>query len=77
MPTSILNFKWAWQTQYLSHTYQTLENYSFYVDEQMMLVSFFHISVQNLENLEKTIFHAYSRPLSVKNGLIFRLSSLE
>ena len=77
MPTSILNFKWAWHVQFLSHTYQTLENYSFFVDEQMMLLSFFYISNQMWENLEKPIFYGYSRPLTVKIWPFFTESGLE
>ena len=38
-----LNFKWAWQAQFLSHTYETLEKYVFYIDLQMILVPFFKI----------------------------------
>ena len=76
-PNSILNFKWAWQTQFLSHTHQILGNYSFFVDEQMILLPFFYISNQKWENLEKPIFYGYSRPLSVKNGQIFTKSGLE
>ena len=50
-PNSILNFKWAWQTQFLSHTHQILENYSFLVDEQMILLPFFKIPT--LSDFEK------------------------
>ena len=77
MPTSNLNFKWARQAQFFGHTYQTLENYSFFVDEQMMLLSFFYISNQKLENLEKSIFYPYSRPLTVKIRPFFTESGLE
>ena len=38
-----LNFKWAWQAQFLSHTYETLEKYLFYIDLSMILVPFFEI----------------------------------
>ena len=77
MPNSILNFKWAWQAQFLCHTYQTLENYRFLVDEQMMLLPFFYISNQKLEKLEKPIFYGYSRPLTVKIWPFFTESGLE
>ena len=36
-----LNFKWAWQAQFLSHTYETLEKYVFYINLEMILVPFF------------------------------------
>ena len=39
----ILKFKWAWQTQFLSHNLVTLKNYVFFKDLQMILVPFFHI----------------------------------
>ena len=39
-----LNFKWAWQAQFLSHTYETLEKYVFYIDLEMILVPFFKIN---------------------------------
>ena len=45
-PTSILNFKWAWQAQFLSHTHETLEKYVFYIDLEMILVPFFDIPNQ-------------------------------
>ena len=67
MPISILNFEWAWQVQFLSHTHKTLENYLFSIDEQMILLSFLHISHQKLANLEKPTFSFYSRPLTVEN----------
>ena len=43
MPFWILKFKWAWQTQFLSHNLVTLKNYVFFKDLQMILVPFFHI----------------------------------
>ena len=42
-PFWILKFKWAWQTQFLSHNLVTLKNYVFFKDLQMILVPFFHI----------------------------------
>ena len=44
MPFSILNFKWAWQVQFLSHTPVTLKNNVFFIDVQMILVTFFENS---------------------------------
>ena len=58
MPNSIYNFKWVWQAKFFSHTYQTLEYYSFLLDEQMIFLPFFYIPTEKLENLEKTIFMA-------------------
>ena len=75
--TLILNFKWAWQTRYLSHAYQTLENYSFYVDEQMILLSFLSITNQKLAYLEKPIFSLNSRPLTVEFEGFSTVSGLE
>ena len=46
MPFSILNFKWVWQAQFLSHTPQILKNYVFFIDIQMILVPFFDTSNQ-------------------------------
>ena len=43
-PFWILKFKWAWQTQFLSHNLVTLKNCVFFVDLQMILVSFFDVS---------------------------------
>ena len=76
-PISILNFEWAWQVQFLSHIHKTLENYLFSIDEQMILLSFLHISYQKLANLEKPIFSLYSRPLIVENPLKSTVSGLE
>ena len=43
MPISILNFEWAWQAQFLSHTLETLQTCFFLKDLQMILVPFFEI----------------------------------
>ena len=55
MPISILNFKWAWQAQFLSHTPVTLKFTVFFIDVQMILVSFFEILNQKSVNQEKPI----------------------
>ena len=39
-------FKWAWQAQFLSNTYEILEKYVFYIDLEMILVPFFDIPNQ-------------------------------
>jgi hypothetical protein len=39
-------FKWAWEAQFLSHTPVTLKSYVFFIDVQMILVSFFKIPNQ-------------------------------
>ena len=44
MPIWSLNFKRAWQAQFLSHTHETLEKYVFYIDLEMILVPFFKIN---------------------------------
>ena len=36
----ILNFKWAWQAQFLSHNLLILQNCIFFEDKQMIIVSF-------------------------------------
>ena len=43
--TPIWNSKldWAWQAQFLSHIHEFLQNYLFFKDLQMILVSFFEI----------------------------------
>ena len=40
-PFSILRFKGEWQAQSLSHNLVTLKKYVFFIDDQMILVSFF------------------------------------
>ena len=77
MLISILNFEWAWQAQFLSYTHKTLENYSFFIDEQMILLPFLYISYQKLANLEKPIFSLCSRPLTVENLSNSTVSGLE
>ena len=52
-------------------------NYSFFVDEQMILLPFLYISYQKLANLEKPIFSLYSRPLTVENPSNSTVSGLE
>ena len=41
---NLQNFKWAWQTQFLSHTLIILENWISFEGKQMLLPSFFDIS---------------------------------
>ena len=53
MPFWSLKFKWAWQTQFLSHTPVILKNCVFFIYAQMILVSFFHISAQISVNWKK------------------------
>ena len=59
-PFSILNFKWVWQTQFLSHTSQILKNYVFFIDVQMVLLSFFDNPNQKYLNQEKPILSVES-----------------
>ena len=51
-----LNFKWAWQAQFLSHTFETLEKYVFFIDLQMILVPFFDILNQKFVIGKRLIF---------------------
>ena len=59
------NFKWAWQAQFLSHTYETSEKHVFYIDLQMMLVPFFDIPYQKLVIWKRTNFWLLDRPPEV------------
>ena len=59
------------------HTHKPLENYSFSIDEQMILLSFLYISYQKLANLEKLIFSLNSRPLTVEFEKNSTVSGLE
>ena len=77
MPISILNFECAWQAQFSNCTLKTLENYSFSIDEQMILLLFLYISCQKWANLEKLIFSLYSRPLTIENSSNSTVSDLE
>ena len=56
-PFSILSFKWTWQTQFLSHTPVTLKSYVFFIDVQMILVSFFKIP--NHKSVNQELFWNY------------------
>ena len=62
MPFSILNFKWVWQTQFLSHTSQILKNYVFFIDVQMILLSFFDNPNLKFAIQEKPLLLAHFRP---------------
>ena len=44
MPFWNLNFKWAWQAQFLSHNLLSLQNCLFFTNKEMMLMSFFEIN---------------------------------
>ena len=39
-----LNFKWAWQAEFLSHNLLSLQNCLFFTNKEMMLMSFFEIN---------------------------------
>ena len=60
MPFSNLNLKWALQAQFLSHTPATLKSYVFFIDVQMILLSFFDNPNQKYINQEKPIFSVQS-----------------
>ena len=64
-PFWILKFKWAWQTQFLSHNLVTLKNCVFIIDKQLILLSFFDSSTQKSANLVKPILSFDSRPQPV------------
>ena len=55
MPFSILSLKWAWRAQFLSHTPATLKSYVFFIDVQMILLSFFDNPNEKSTNQEKPI----------------------
>ena len=61
-PFSILNFKWVWQTQGLSHTPKILKNYVFFIDIQMILLSLFDTSNQKSIVWKKAILIFKFRP---------------
>ena len=77
MPFSILNFKWAWQAHFLGHTPVTLKFYVFFIDVQMLLVSFFEILSRFGVICKKPIFFYQSRPLTVQNGTKYTVSDLD
>ena len=58
----ILNFSRAWQPHFLCHTHVFLKNCVFFIDVQMVLVSFFHISALIPVNWKKLIFYLHFRP---------------
>ena len=76
-PNSNFNFKWAWQAQCLSHTLQILKNYLLFIDEQMILVSFFNILNQKLAICKRPISSFYSRLHVVRFGPFWTTCSLE
>ena len=76
MPISILNFKWAWQAQFLSHTPVTLKFYVFFIDVQMILISFLKIPNQKSANQEKPILSFDLRLHDVQFGPIWTTCSL-
>ena len=67
-PNSILNFKWAWQAQFLSYIPQILKKYVFFIDVQMILLSFFDIPYQKSVIWKRAIFIFNSRPSYAGNG---------
>ena len=55
MSFSILSLKWAWWAQFLSLTPVTLKSYVFFIDVQMILLSFFDNPNQKYINQGKLI----------------------
>ena len=57
-----MNFRWAWQAQFLSYISQILKKYAFLIDVQMILLPFFDIPNPKSVILEKPILPVNSRP---------------
>ena len=53
-------FQWVWPTQFLSHNPTTLKSYVFFIDVQMILMSFFDNPNQKSTNQEKPILSVQS-----------------
>ena len=74
--TPIWNSKldWAWQAQFLSHIHEFLQNYLFFKDLQMILVSFFEIfdGFWSTKKLPSLLLHV-NQDLLVLNGMIVRI----
>ena len=64
-PIWSLDFKKAWQAQFLSHIYETLEKCVFYTDLQMILVPFFNIPKQKSVIWKRLNFLLHDRPPEV------------
>ena len=60
MPFSILSLKWVWRAQSLSHNPATLKSYVFFIDVQMILLSFFDNPNQKYVNQEVPILSVQS-----------------
>ena len=61
---NLQNFRWAWQTQFLSHTLIILENWISFEVKQMLLPSFFDTSngLNFPKNLKSCTVQIYSSP---------------
>ena len=68
MPISILNYQRAWQTFSMSHTLQIFKNDPFFIDEQMILLSFFDNSNQKSTIQDKLNFDFNFTPPVVQFG---------
>ena len=64
-PIWSLNFKRAWQAQFLSHTYEILEKCLFYIDLEMILVPLFDIPSQKSVIWKRLNFLLHNRPPEV------------
>ena len=62
MPFWSLNFKRAWQAQFLSHTSEILDKYLFYIDLEMILVPLFDIPNQKSVIWKRLNFLLHDRP---------------
>ena len=69
--TPIWNSKlnWVWQAQFLSHIHEFLQNYLFFKDLQMILVSFFEIfdGFWSTKKLLSLLLHVNQDLLNLKN----------
>ena len=61
-PFSNLNFKWAWQAEFLSHNLLSLQNFLFFTNKEIILMSFFEINDGILD--KNFAFHCHIHFLS-------------
>ena len=59
MPISILRYQRAWHTFKICHTLQIFKNDLFFIDEQMILLSFFDNTNLLEQSLEKVGYHGF------------------
>ena len=66
-----LNFKRAWQAEFLSQPYDTLENYLFFIDLKMTLVPFFkiHDGLWDKNFVHRCHIHILSHPWPIRSNV--------